>query len=182
MVKSSFMKVLEQELSLLSILEREQILEEYYALFDIKEETGLSENEIILELGDPKEIAQQFLDELNIEKPSINQEQYTYGYKGTSKKNTPFFIGAIIFDVLIGFWIIFTILMFGFAFAMLAIGLFIAAIGVLIAVLSSAAIIGLGEIFILLGLSILFAIFSFWIFKISIKIIVRHINWLRGLI
>ncbi|PAT01115.1 hypothetical protein CI105_08270 [Candidatus Izimaplasma bacterium ZiA1] len=111
MKKSTFINQLKKKLIELKITDIDEILVEYESHFDYKLGDGYSEEEVCIKLGDPLDLAKQYMDGNEIEK--ANRKLVTI-------------IGLIFIDIIV---VQFFILFFAFVIVLLAFSLSAAAIG-----------------------------------------------------
>lgn len=188
MNKIEFLNILEMSLRDLKDGEKEEILYDYEEHFRIGEQSGKSEDELIKELGDPNNIANQYR--------TSNQQENNEVLKDKIEEDRPIIVPIIATCGLLLFNLIFIFGPFMGIFASIM-GLFVSAIGIIIA--------GIGVIFgvillpffpqyisipngisgfaiILLGigtvaLGLLFLIGMCYVVKYFYKGTVKYINW-----
>lgn len=184
MNKTNFLRTLRGELAPLTSQEQEQIIDEYVSIFEIKKEEGLTDEQIITELGDPRKIAAQFLAEFNYDGAQYSNkhdDKYQNGQIRNNEKRTGLFIGMVIFHALVGLWL------FVSAWCVI-IALYISAgaclIGLLtIITLSNATILGvLSYLLIVIGFGLLLFSLANLLAGLLIKGTSTHIRWLKSLI
>jgi len=125
MNKEHYMRILEQQLSSLSLAERHELLYEYEAHFAFGIQNGKTEEEICSELGNPYEIVQEVLQERNEQHQhhghsrnknyNYRQEPISQVYKKQSSSNV---ISKTFLSIALGFL---TIIVFPFVISIWAI-------------------------------------------------------------
>ncbi|MDP4142920.1 MAG: DUF1700 domain-containing protein [Bacillota bacterium] len=126
MNKKEFLRILETALSDFNVDERKEILYDYEEHFRLGKESGKSEDELIEELGDPKDIANQY----RVEKEILDK----YELEGNCEKSEKIPIGV---SIIAGIGLLFFNLIFilgpyiGIAATIIA--LFVSAIAIAIA-------------------------------------------------
>jgi len=180
MNRDLFLRDLRNELTPLSLNEQEQIIDEYISIFEIKKDDGLSDEEIISELGDPRKIAQQFVEELDIDK------EYRYAknhhVRPENQRNVGLFILMMFFNVLIGVWLAFAAFMFVFSFFIAGIVLLISSIALPFVVGGFSILTAIASMLIMIGLGLIFMSVSIILFKLLLNGLIIHIKWLQRLL
>ena len=107
MRKMEFLRKLDQELAMLGTKERDDVLNDYDEHFMAGYEAGKSDEDIINSLGTPEEIAQEILEDSNIEMPK--QVEVLNQIEAPSQRNLGAFIMLLIFHALVGFWVLLSV-------------------------------------------------------------------------
>ena len=188
MNKKEFLHILEMSLSDFKDEEKKEILYDYEEHFRIGEQNGKSEYELIKELGDPNNIANQYR--------TSNKQENNQGSKNRAEEDNPIIVPIIATCGLL-FFNLFFILGPYLGIAGTIIGLFCAAIGIIIAGVGAILVTILSPFFplyigipngisifgiILLGigttaLGLLFLIGMCYVCKYFYKGTVKYINW-----
>lgn len=103
MNKNEFIKELRDNLAILTFQQQEDIINEYLNFFDKELENGKDETKIIEELKSPAKIAELFYDEL------VDKDDLKPGIR-IVKRNVGLFIGVLVFDFLVGIYILLALL------------------------------------------------------------------------
>ncbi|WP_026882191.1 HAAS signaling domain-containing protein [Clostridium akagii] len=188
MNKKEFLHILEMSLSDFKDEDKKEILYDYEEHFRIGEESGKSEEELIKELGDPNNIANQYR--------TSNKQENNDGSKNKTEEDNPIIVPIIATCGLLFFNLIFILGPYlGIAASILA--LFVSAIAVIIAGIGTILVTILSPFFplyigvpngisilgiILLGigvtaLGLLFLIGMCYVCKYFYKGTVKYINW-----
>lgn len=86
MNKQEFLEYLEKRLSVLNKREREDIITEYSQHIDIKVASGMSEQDVIREFGDPKTFADEILEAYNIDPEYEDEMEHNRNIMAKIKK------------------------------------------------------------------------------------------------
>ncbi|MDF9867054.1 putative membrane protein [Bacilli bacterium PM5-3] len=182
MNRDLFLRDLRNELRPLSLSEQEQIIDEYLSIFEIKRDEGLSDEEIIRELGNPRKIASQFLKEFNME----NEYQYSSSSYSNNNYNSNrrigLFIAMILFDVFIGIWLAFSAIMTLCAFLFSGFVMIVTSIALPFVVGTFSPLAAFASFFIVVGLGLIFIAMSMSLFRLLFIGLSKHINWLKSLL
>ncbi len=103
LTKLEFLKKLEKKLKILDETERKEILSFYYERFDIDEKNNKPEDETLAELGSIDDIAENILVEYGYEKEVFTKKPENFMIK----------TGIILFDLIIGIWVLLLVLIVG---------------------------------------------------------------------
>ncbi|MDL2212010.1 DUF1700 domain-containing protein [Erysipelotrichaceae bacterium OttesenSCG-928-M19] len=177
MIRSNFLRDLRNELAPLSFEEQEQIIDEYLSIFEIKKDEGLSDDEIIEELGSPQEIAQEFLKEFAMD----NEYQYP-GNESTSNRNIVLFGVVLTFDILIGVWLLFVFIAFLLVLILTGIALIIISLILPFTLAIKSILATLASIFVCIGLGLLLIALGLKLAQLGLNLFKKHIEWLRRLL
>ena len=191
MTKEIFLRDLRTELSAFSHNEQEQIIEEYIALFEDKRELGLSDQEIIEELGNPREIATEFLSEFNANNYKTNyqrnnQTQNEYGNdpqfrQANTQPNQVLFIIMVILTIICFFWIFVGIFFGLIGILFTGIGLVFGGITLPFFMIGGFGFAGIAGGLVMLGLGLLMIAGSITLLKLIFNGIGIYFNWLKTL-
>lgn len=180
MNRDLFLRDLRNELTPLTLNEQEQIIDEYLSIFDFKREEGMSDEEIIKELGNPRDIANQFLNEFNIDNNEFRYSQSAQPHN--EERRIGLFVFMIIFDVFIGFWLFFSAVVTLFSIAIASVAMIVASpftffLSIGVSLLGSFSVFCL-----ILGVGLLLLALSISLSRLLFIGIVKHINWLKSLL
>lgn len=183
--KQEFMDALRHYLSDFGNDEREEILYDYEEHFRIGIESGKTEDELIKELGSPKDIAAQYRNsDDNVQESSdVSPRQGTGG-------SIAMFIVLLIFNLFIGIWFFITVGLTLLGLCLAAITIPLAGIVTSICTILRPALPGLVSIpngipsisvfFVGIGttaLGILFCIGMFYLVKCFMAVTVKYVKW-----
>lgn len=175
MNKNDYIRELRNGLSELPFFQQEEIIKDYLTYFDRELAAGVLEKDIIKELGPTEVIAQLFYDEL-VDKKDLKPQIRII------KRNIGLFISVIIFDVLIGVWLILALIALALALFILGIITFFFLIALMLKQGHLSILEILASLFIILGTSLISISLGYILFSVIKKGIVYHLNWLKKLI
>lgn len=184
MTKGEFLYNIRNNLTMLPKEEVEGIIEDYSMHINELLDEGESLEDILAKLGDPKDIAKQYIEELGYEdkKEEVKYEERNYeSYKSKNNNVTVFVIMQII-NFLVVIWIV-----FGLATAIASVGIS----GIAVAVSSFAVLffntsVSIGirvlKMFVLLGVGVLLFNAALAIAILFVKLIIKYVKWNISLI
>ena len=184
MTKGEFLYNIRNNLTMLPKEEVEGIIEDYSMHINELLDEGESLEDILAKLGDPKDIAKQYIEELGYEdkKEEVKYAERNYeSYKSKNNNVTVFVIMQII-NFLVVIWIV-----FGLATAIASVGIS----GIAVAVSSFAVLffntsVSIGirvlKMFVLLGVGVLLFNAALAIAILFVKLIIKYVKWNISLI
>ncbi|WP_302672799.1 DUF1700 domain-containing protein [uncultured Clostridium sp.] len=191
MTKGEFLYNLRSNLAMLPKEEIENIIEDYSMHINELLDEGESLEQILNKLGDPKEIAKQYIEELGYEdkfkeesnaEPQYRVNENNYKAKNVKSGNVALFIFMQIVNFLFLAWLVFGI---GVAvFSVGVSGVAVAGSSLVILFLNTSVNIGIRllKTFVMAGIGILLFNAAFAIAIAMIKLMIKYVKWNISLI
>ena len=184
MTKGEFLYNIRNNLTMLPKEEVEGIIEDYSMHINELLDEGESLENILAKLGDPKDIAKQYIEELGYEekKEEVKYEERNYESYKSKNNNVTLFVIMQIINFLVVIWIV-----FGLATAIASVGIS----GIAVAVSSFAVLffntsVSVGirvlKMFVLLGVGVLLFNAALAIAILFVKLIIKYVKWNISLI
>lgn len=184
MTKGEFLYNIRNNLTMLPKEEVEGIIEDYSMHINELLDEGESLEDILAKLGDPKDIAKQYIEELGYEekKEEVKYEERNYESYKSKNNNVTLFVIMQIINFLVVIWIV-----FGLATAIASVGIS----GIAVAVSSFAVLffntsVSIGirvlKMFVLLGVGVLLFNAALAIAILFVKLIIKYVKWNISLI
>lgn len=184
MTKGEFLYNIRNNLTMLPKEEVEGIIEDYSMHINELIDEGETLEDILAKLGDPKDIAKQYIEELGYEdkKEEVKYEERNYESYKSKNNNVTLFVIMQIINFLVVIWIV-----FGLATAIASVGIS----GIAVAVSSFAVLffntsVSIGirvlKMFVLLGVGVLLFNAALAIAILFVKLIIKYVKWNISLI
>ena len=184
MTKGEFLYNIRNNLTMLPKEEVEGIIEDYSMHINELLDEGESLENILAKLGDPKDIAKQYIEELGYEdkKEEVKYAERNYESYKSKNNNVTLFVIMQIINFLVVIWIV-----FGLATAIASVGIS----GIAVAVSSFAVLffntsVSIGirvlKMFVLLGVGVLLFNAALAIAILFVKLIIKYVKWNISLI
>lgn len=184
MTKGEFLYNIRNNLTMLPKEEVEGIIEDYSMHINELLDEGESLEDILAKLGDPKDIAKQYIEELGYEdkKEEVKYAERNYESYKSKNNNVTLFVIMQIINFLVVIWIV-----LGLATAIASVGIS----GIAVAVSSFAVLffntsVSIGirvlKMFVLLGVGVLLFNAALAIAILFVKLIIKYVKWNISLI